>query len=352
MSEIELAPTFRVAFLTLLFIILFNRFVSMVFVLNFTTQGVNFTMGFAILVLSAISIWIYGKCDFCKNHFRSLWFLTIGLTGIASIPNAMISALSAALALQIVGILITETFDIASPETKWGLGLAPLANYLIYLILGQTYLFGTIEGYVLLFSLFIFGLVLGRSVERQENTELESIIRTYPYMTLLLLVLGIPSFVVTWSIDRGIIGASRLSLDVFVALTTLSMTTGILLALNQDWNQESAKWFLIYAIGSLLSFIDILFIGTVPFLSAGVATFSVLASIYSAPTRPGQGSSSMLFAVQLLSLLFVVLYVVAGNWAFVPSIFGVMSHGLAGVHLFLVLMLHIGVNGYYWRLTS
>lgn len=331
----------KAAILGFLFITLFTRFVSMVFVLNFTTGGVNATLAFTLLPHSAIAIALTWKgTPFSRKTIKTLWISFLLAAGLSLIPNAVIAALLSAIALNLSGLIFIHEVNFENKESRLGILGALLLNYLIYSILGHTYVFGTFFGMAIFVAVLIIGGVT-IFVEDETEPSLASFPFVYAFLFLNMAFLGSPSLIATWSMDSWI--AQMLNPDIYLFFVNLGCLAGAFLALLFSEKVKDVPFPYLEGI-FLFSFLDILLNGFLTLVTIPITIFLTSSFVLQVPIPQTTGSLKELSFIQGSSFIFLFLYVAAGNWAFMPSIFESVSRGLAWLHLFFIGALFAGIT--------
>ncbi len=338
--EINFGVVVRQTGLMLLFVALFNRFISMTFVLNFTTAGVNSTLLFVFLTLSSFSISrIQLNEGINQNLYWLVWALFTFLSVVATIDNALLGSLASGLALQLMGILLLTNLDLASVETRTSLVLATAGQYLIYAILGGLYVFSTELGKSIYYLVL---LVTTLSIQISPSAPIPkpgSLFLIYPYLNFLLLFLGVPSLVATWTFDGALV--SFIPLPVYIILLSVIMSLSTLVAFIYPNLVNHLSFGIVAAVYSL-ALLDVLLLKLLVPVSIGLIIYIALSLISATRDVTIPMFKQMFFVQQFLITIFLFLYVSAGNWAFLPSFLGVASHGLAWFYLFLSGLLVVG----------
>lgn len=333
-QDIDFIQVIRQSGLILLFLALFNRFVSMTFVLNFTTGGVNSTLLFTLIPISAILFLLISWKDSINDFLVNIiWGGFLILSVLSLLDVAGYASLASALALNISGIIFLTSFDLKTTETRISLVFAPVVQYTIYSFLGQIYLFSSDIG-TAIYLLILLGVVMSLLFSKVSYSPSEvSFLEIYPYLAMLLLFLGVPSIIATWTYDGLIV--SFLPLSLYIIILQLVMTIAFIISVYypNPANKMSAP---VYTLVMILSLLDVLLLKLLPPLTVAIVIYCS-ASRFSAfeETQEVKNFKLLVLIQQFLVLIFLFLYVSAGNWAFLPSLLGTISRGLAWLYIFL-----------------
>lgn len=347
-DNIQPIPMLKAIILVFLFLSLFTRLVSMVFVLNFTTGGVNFTLGISLLPHSVIAIGLLWKGEaFGDKSIRILWGSLFGTSILSLVPNALSAAILSAIALNLHGLVFIHEVNLNQLESRLGLVGGIGFTYLVDSILGQINVYGTLIGMIMYTLILLGGGIVVRIGKNEVNPSLDSFVPSYGYLMLNLLILGDPGILGTWIIDS--FWAKLMNPDIYLFVVLAGCTIGLLLSVLL-MDKTALIQFPLMELGFLIAYADIIFTKMLVVFTIPIATFlsaSLILNIH--PEKERQGLKELGF-VQGLFFIFMFLYVAAGNWAFMPAFIGTISRGMAGVYLFLAGILFLAVIGFRRRM--
>ncbi len=327
-----------------LFIVVFTRFVSMVFVMNFTTSGVNFTLGLTLLPHSALGIALFWRgVPYKAKSLKYLWWSFLGISALTLIPNALTAAIFSAISLNLLGLLFIHEVNFDQLESRIGLIGAIFLNYLIQSILDQTNVFGTLGGMVVFLIIIILGFIIVGFSDSDPILSLDTFPPAYGFLMLNLMILGNAGIIGTWTIDS--FWGEMMNPDIYLFIVVFGCSVGLfaaLLLLEKTSTIEAP----IMEISFLVAYSDLLFTKILTVLTVPFAVFLSASLLLNVPINPERKSLRELALVQGVTFFSLFLYVAAGNWAFMPSIVGMISRGMAGFYLFLVGILYVTIVGF------
>ena len=318
-----------------LFFAQLERFLTMIFVLNFSTAGPNETVVLIVLLLT-------GVVEIFLPWPHSVRTLSISLVGttvmvlLSLISITLLATLAAVLAMIFITPMLVNRIQLDMEQFS----LCAILGVLIQLIT-RSWL-DTASYYATTFGIFLFLLWIGLGVLlwfvkiRNDTRLIDSSQKTFIGVTPVIgfifiqfLFLGFPNVVSTWHFR-----------DYFLisAVGVIGLSVGAFLIFERG--EQILKGILIigWMVLFLLSLIDLLWINLFPlitYFTAQVSTCVILfAGLNKSTIRSIKVVGLRLTTVQFLMVLILFLHVSAGNWAFMPS-FLVFTRGQAATTIFL-----------------
>ncbi|MFW9779639.1 MAG: endonuclease/exonuclease/phosphatase family protein, partial [Candidatus Heimdallarchaeota archaeon] len=328
--------------LVFIFLSQIERFLTMIFVLNFSTAGPNITVIMILFLVTGLLELVipWPHSDRLLSLFMILTFVLI-LVGFY--PDTLIASIGSLGALLAVTPLIVHEINVEKQRFVFSVGFGLFFQLLIRSWLdGATY-YSTLLGSILLLVWGILPIIIWfgyvKSANRANPPSADNLIDAVPVITFLMiqyLFLGSPSVVSTWHIrDYPLISLAG-SLGVFFGLFV------VLYGSKFDMEKRTVSWIIDPIILYLVSIIDLIWLDVfsivsyfiaqatsivILFLGLNYAVSRTLVSIRRVGIRMG--------LIQLITILIIFLEVSAGNWAFMPSALA-WTRGLANWFVFIL----------------
>ena len=337
----------KLGILTFLFISMTNRFNSMVFVLNFSTSGLNSSILFSLLFVLAPILYPIIKSNLMKN--RSFSFLISILVFIQTLlmlnMNAVFTVLLSGLILTVLQL---EFMKFTHNQTKVlieGLVIGFSLHITISILMIGIGVFTSLIGNITL--LVIIGswiLIEYKLLEYKENFE-EDNYNTYKFIlafiTYSIFLISNPFVMYAWIHDSLI---SNSILNVLELNYMINIPSGILGVFGifsmyiglKFKNRLSTLDIKFWNIGFTISMILLIFIREfilIAYMLNWIAGIRIL-EINFTKSEIQIGWKNIGYTLGILLLIF--LQAISGHWVFLPSVIHPIIHGFAGIYIFIM----------------
>ncbi|MHA2248327.1 MAG: endonuclease/exonuclease/phosphatase family protein [Candidatus Hodarchaeales archaeon] len=312
-----------------------ERFLTMIFVLNFSTAGPNVTIVLIFLLLTGLVEVVLPWPH--KERTLSFCLVTSALMVLASfIPITLLATIAAILAMMFITPMLVNRVQLEKEEFALSMIMAIVIHVITRSWLDTASYYATILGTVLLLLWISIGVILWfikiKNDPRLLDSSQTSFIGVAPvigFILIQLLFLGFPNVVSTWFIRNYFL----------ISITgIIGLSVGALIIVERGEQILRDKMVLVWITLFLLSLIDLLWINLLPFITYLIAQVSACVILYAGLNKSTIRSPKVvglrLTIVQLLMVVIIFLHVSAGNWAFMPS-FLAFTRGQAATTLFI-----------------
>jgi endonuclease/exonuclease/phosphatase family metal-dependent hydrolase len=322
-------------YVVFLFFSQLERFLTMIFVLNFSTAGPNETILLVLFLMTGLVEVILPS----PHSARTLSISIIGATVmvvLSFIPITVVATLAAIFAMMFITPVLVNRIQFEKEQFTISVILAIVIQIIFRSWLDTASYYATITGSILFLSWISLGVLLwfikirnDPRLKKSSQTTFTGVSPVLGFLLIQLLILGFPNVVSTWFFRNywlislsGILGLS------VGALITFERGEYIL------QNKLVIGWIVIF----LLSLVDLLWINLLPFVTYFIAQVSACVILYAGLSknmiRSPKAVGLRMAAIQFLMVLILLLHVSAGNWAFMPSILYI-TRGHAATTIFI-----------------
>ncbi len=337
----------QLLFITILFtlsIIAMNRAVSQLFVLNFSTSGMNITITFAVLLLYGLfyafsSLFIKIELSKHYNIFLILSFISIS---ISIINNSVLALTSASAFLIFTYPIVIEFVSKMRSDILYGLGAGIAVLITLGAIFDTISLYGTTTGKIVLLLISVLWLITGYLIKDTDiinsSTELISISSIYFYLYSYLLFFAYPALISSWHYPQSMIFDMQISTiyQLKYLIVTIEIFIGIFLGVMLYSRFRGNDIF--FALITIIAIIESVVLGKLLFVSILIVITGhliLLGGLLDNADIDNRHHFSTGLG-QLLALVFLFLYALAGNWAFIPTFLQSITKGLASFYIVLL----------------
>ncbi|MFX1517980.1 MAG: endonuclease/exonuclease/phosphatase family protein [Promethearchaeota archaeon] len=322
-------------FVVFLFFSQLERFLTMIFVLNFSTAGPNESI---LLVLFLMTGMVEIFLPFPHSE-KTLSICLIGATImvlLSFIPITVLATLAAIFAMMLITPAIVNRIQLEEEQFTMSVILAILIEIIFRSWFNTASYYATMVGTVLFLSYISVGVLLWFIKIRKDPRLIEFSQKAFtgvsPVMGFLfvqLLFLGFPNVVSTWFFrDYMLISFTGILGLILGALITFEKGKYLI------HNNLEFGWIVLF----LFSLIDLLWINLLPFITYFIAQVSACVIVYAGLSKNTIRSLKVvglrMTAIQFLMILILLLHVSSGNWAFMPS-FLAFTRGQAATTIFV-----------------
>ena len=323
-------------FVVFLFLTQLERFLTMIFVLNFSTAGPNETIILVLLLLTGMVEVILPS----PHSVRTLSICTIGalfMVILTFIPVTIVATIAALFAMMFITPMLVNRVQLEKEHFTICAISAIFLQIILRSWLDTSPYYATISGMILFLSFIIIGVLLWflkirydpRFLETLSQSTFTGISPVVTFLLIQLLFLGFPNVVSTWFFRDYMLVS-------FTGIFGLTLGTFFVFEKGEYLIQSKLEfvWMIIF----LLSLIDLLWMDFLPFITYFTVQFSACVILYAGLSKNTITSPKVvgirLTIAQLLMVFILVLHVSAGNWAFMPSILA-FTRGHAATTIFL-----------------
>jgi len=344
------------ALIMLLITVALNNFLSKVFVLNFSTDGLNITVFLALLFLLPVLFYLLISPAKIPNYIIEF---TMGLTAVlfntlSLLPLAIVSILSSGIALSSLLVLLILHSNQTGTEVSNAVTLY-ISFYitLAILLVGLT-IYATSIGRIVFLAVNLIFLILAsfRLYENKQAGESSKVIFDHTSYINYFLLFGViiylnyiilnPFIFFSWTSDNNtrqiflnIIGYETVNQNIIAATYGIGGIIAGLISLSIRDTVDLPFW--IDPVLFLLAAIDLIFTQLWPFGTYFLSIFSIIGIIsHLKPVDARKITGYNLFGIQLLLLILMFLQIISGHWVFLPTIIHPIIHGMAGVYIFVL----------------
>ncbi len=336
----------------LYFEILLHLF-SMIFVLNFTTAGINSTVFLVLLTLTGISIPVVQRKIFQSKNTLYFTIVVAGVSGMLTVvPNALFSIIISLGFLYFSLPLILMIANHVNRRFVFSISYALVLEYFFQSMFEGIGFFGTVVNKTILAFLVLFWTALSlyflnkyyhdyiESPSAQTNNFTMVMIFGYFFIT----TLESPYLIASWINPHSIFGLNgtnnffyvvKLSLILFFAL-------GAVLLDLLTYREDFSLWFLrgrytpvILSGAFLVGLADLMWLDLITPIDIFILVYVSLTFIRESGHAYRQNGHNKLIILQIIQTLLIFLYATAGNWAFVPGVLKPIVRNNAPLFIFL-----------------
>ena len=344
--------TIKLGILTFLFISMANRFNSMVFVLNFSTSGLNSSILFSLLFVLAPIIYPIIKSNLIQKS--SFSFIVSILAFIKTLlmlnMNAVFTVLLSGLILTLVQL---ELMKLTHNKTKVlieGLVIGFSLHITISILMIGIGVFTSLIGNITL--LVITGswiLIEYKLLEYKENFEVDNY-NNYKFIlafvTYSIVLISNPFVMNAWIHDSMVSNSILNLLDLNYMMNIPSGILGVFgifsMYIGLKFKNRLSKLDIkFWNIGFTISMILLIFIREfilIAYMLNWIAAIRIL-EINFIKSEIQIGWKNIGYTLGILILIF--LQAISGHWVFLPSAVHPIIHGFAGVYIFIMVSLII-----------
>ncbi|MFX0125007.1 MAG: endonuclease/exonuclease/phosphatase family protein [Candidatus Hodarchaeota archaeon] len=322
-------------FVVFLFFTQLERFLTMIFVLNFSTAGPNETI---LLILFLLT----GLVELILPSPPSVRSLSISLTGatvmavLSFSPVTLLATLAAIFAMMFITPVLVNRIQLEKEQFALSIILAIILQIMMRSWLGTASYYTTIVGSILFLSWISIGIILWFIKIRHDPRLMDSSQTTFTgvspvigFLLIQLLILGFPNVVSTWFFrDYAVISFTGI----------LGLALGALITFEKGENLITNKLEFGWVVLFLFSLIDLLWVNLLPFITYFAIQVSACVILYVGLSKNTIRSPKVvglrMAVVQFLMVIILLFHVSAGNWAFMPS-FLAYTRGQAATTIFV-----------------
>lgn len=332
------------AIVVFIFLSQFERFLTMIFVLNFSTAGPNVTVVLIVLLLT-------GVVEVVLPWPHSVRTLSISLVGalimvlLSFIPITLVATLAAILAMMFITPMLIHRIQLEKEKFTMSVIMAVAIQIFTRSWLDTASYYATTIGSIFFLIWIGIGVLFWFVKIRKDISLINSSQMTFTgatpvigFILIQLLFLGFPNVVSTWFF--------RDYLTIFVA-GIAGLSFGAFLIFEKSELILRNKFVIGWSVVFLLSLIDLLWINLLPILTYFAVQVSACVLLYTGLRKNTLRSHKVvglrLIVVQLLMVFIILFNVSAGNWAFMPS-FLAFTRGHAATAIFLAGIIFILPN--------
>ena len=337
----------KLGILTFLFISMVNRFTSMVFVLNFSTSGINSSVLFTLLFVLAPILYPIIKSNLIKK--RSFSFI---ISILAFIKILLMLNMNAVFTVVLSGLILTivqlEFMKFTHNETKVlieGLVVGFSLHITISILMIGIGVFTSLIGNITL--LVIIGswiLIEYKLLEYKENFGVDNY-NSYKFilafLTYSIVLISNPFVMNAWIHDSLVSNSILNLLDLNYMMNIPSGILGIFGIFSmyiglKFKNTLSVLDIKFWNIGFTISMILLIFIREfilIAYMLNWIAAIRIL-EINFIKSEIQIGWKNIGYTSGILILIF--LQAISGHWVFLPSAVHPIIHGFAGVYIFIM----------------
>lgn len=322
-------------YVVFLFFSQLERFLTMIFVLNFSTAGPNVTL---LLVLFLLT----GLVEVILPSPHSVRTLSISISGatvmvvLSFIPIPIVATIATIFAMIFITPVLVNRIQLEKEQFTISVILAIIIQIIFRSWLDTASYYATIIGTILFLTWTSIGVLLWFIKIKHDPKLIEISQTTFTgvspvigFLLIQLLILGFPNVVSTWFFR-----------DYFLISLTgiLGLSLGAFLIFERAEYILQNKLVLGWIVLFLLSIVDILWINLLPFVTYFTVQVSACVILYTGLSKNTIRSPKVvglrMAAIQFLMVLILLLHVSAGNWAFMPS-FLAITRGHAATTIFV-----------------
>jgi len=337
----------KLGILTFLFISMVNRFTSMVFVLNFSTSGLNSSVLFTLLFVLAPILYPIIKSNLIKK--RSFSFI---ISILAFIKILLMLNMNAVFTVVLSGLILTivqlEFMKFTHNETKVlieGLVVGFSLHITISILMIGIGVFTSLIGNITL--LVIIGswiLIEYKLLEYKENFEVDNY-NNYKFIlafvTYSIVLISNPFVMNAWIHDSLVSNSILNLLDLNYMMNIPSGILGVFGIFSmyiglKFKNTLSVLDIKFWNIGYTISMILLIFIREfilIAYMLNWIAAIRIL-EINFIKSEIQIGWKNIGYTLGILILIF--LQAISGHWVFLPSAVHPIIHGFAGAYIFIM----------------
>ncbi|UCG02854.1 MAG: endonuclease/exonuclease/phosphatase family protein [Candidatus Heimdallarchaeota archaeon] len=329
---------FQLIFGTIIVFLFFTqleRFLTMIFVLNFSTAGPNVTI---LLVLFLLT----GLVEVILPYPHSMRTLSVCILGatimvvLSFIPVTLIATLAAIFAMIFITPVLVNRIQLEKEQFSLSIILGVVLQIILRSWLGTASYYATIIGTILFLFWISLGILLWFFNIRYDPRLIESSQSTFTgvppvigFLFIQILFLGFPNVVSTWFFRNYIL----------ISFTGIfGLVLGGLLTFEKGGHLTQNKLEFGWVILFLFSLIDLLWINLMPFITYFTVQVSICVILYMGLSKNSIRSPRVvglrMTVFQFLMVFILILHVSAGNWAFMPSILA-FTRGHAATTIFV-----------------
>ncbi|WP_435346870.1 endonuclease/exonuclease/phosphatase family protein [Haloarchaeobius sp. HRN-SO-5] len=328
-----LVRALAVATLVVAVVASFERAVSQIYLLNFTTAGPNATAGLVLLLATAWTVPVADAFDDRRGQLLAAGGVAIpGLLGVALVAPPMVAAVAALavglVALPLLAVSLVDAPSSVAPGAAVGLLVVLAARA----ALSGAPLYATTTGRVVLFTAGIGAAALSvLFVLLVRDGGVPTLDADVAPVALFLFVeatvLSAPGAVATWRLYSPTVTTAAAAVGLGVS--------GAFVAVRGAPSHRTVP---VLALGFLVAMADLLWLGRSAGVALGVVqAFAVgLLARGAVDGRDSRWRWRLALAWQVAAVLLLFLFVRSLNWAYMPAPVDSLTHGRGGLFLWLV----------------
>ncbi|MFX0149685.1 MAG: endonuclease/exonuclease/phosphatase family protein [Candidatus Hodarchaeota archaeon] len=330
-----LSPVFFDAVLVFIFLSQFERFLTMIFVLNFSTEGPNVTIILLLFLMTGF-LELVLPWPHSQSLLTSCVLLVALMVLISFFPITIVATGGAILALIFITPVLVSRMQIERQYFFVAAVLGVLIQMITRVWLDTGSYYATILGVIFLLGWVVVGIVLWifkvkDTILNTESPQREfiDIIPIFGFLIIQFLFLGFANVISTWFIRNYLLMS-------FSGILGLSI--GVILVLERGSQIINYKYSLGWVFLYLISLSDLLWFNIIPIISYFGAQLSACIILYVGLNKNSIRSIRViglrLILIQFFAIIILFLEVSAGNWAFMPS-FLEITRGQAAMFIFI-----------------
>ncbi len=337
----------KLGILTFLFIAMLNRFTSMVFVLNFSTSGLNSSVLFTLLFILAPILYPFIKNNLIKN--QSFSFIISILAFIKTLLMLNMNAVSTVvLAGLILTILQLEFMKFTYNKTKIlieglivGFSLHITISILMIGIGVFTSLIGNITLLIILGCWIIIEYKQLEYKEQLGKDNYNSYKFILAFLTYSVVLISNPFVMNAWVhdsiISNSILSLLNLNYMINISSGILGIFGIISLYMGLKFSNKLDKLDIkFWNIGFLISMILLIFIREFILIAYMLNWITGIKILENNLLKSDKEIRWRNIGYTLGILILIFLQAISGHWVFLPSAAHPIIHGFAGVYIFIM----------------
>ncbi len=310
-----------------------ERFLTMIFVLNFSTAGPNLTVVLIFLLLTGVVELVLPWPH--TNKVLSISLVSAALMVLASfLPNPVLVTFASILSMMFITPLLVNRVQLLKEQFTLCVIVGVLIQITTRVWLDTASYCATIFGIIILLLWIGLGVLLwfikikNDPIPPSQQT-LVGLAPVIGFILIQLLFLGFPNVVSTWFFRHYFI---------ISVVGAIGLSFGAILVFEKGEQILQDKWIFGWIALFLLSLTDLLWINLLSFITYFVAQVSGCVILYAGMKKNTIKSPKVigirLAITQLLMVFTLFLHVSAGNWAFMPSLLA-FTRGHAATTIFI-----------------
>ncbi|MFX0174250.1 MAG: endonuclease/exonuclease/phosphatase family protein [Candidatus Hodarchaeota archaeon] len=330
-----LSPVFFDAVLVFIFLSQFERFLTMIFVLNFSTEGPNVTIILLLFLMTGF-IELALPWPHSQSLLTSCMLLVALMVLISFFPITIVATGGAILALIFITPVIVSRMQIEHQLFFVAAVLGVVIQMITRTWLDTGSYYATILGAIFLLGWVVVGIVLWIFKVKDMTLNIESpqrefidITPIFGFLIIQFLFMGFANVISTWFIRNYLLMS-------FSGI--LSLSIGAILVLERGSQIINYKYSLGWVFLYLISLSDLLWFNIIPIISYFGAQLSACIIFYVGLNKNSIRSIQViglrLILIQFFAIIILFLEVSASNWAFMPSFLEV-TRGQAATFIFI-----------------
>ena len=349
---------------------LINLFAKSIFVLNFSTAGVNSSIYASLLLLGCV-IFVIVPVPVTSLSMKVTWCIFGLFSLLVLIPNSLIAIYASGIGIiSLIRLLVNFV-------QQYSFALAISFYIAIFVFFDGINIFASLFGKAL-YVCCILALVVSGLLRQNLRAPTDRCLRIYPLIFLSVLFLAVPHVISTWTYPGfndwlGFLPHTTYTYLLRI-LALVGIFSGILLAesrffkelhsagkgLNDKDTIESKQpaevgyklrdiYLYILCAVFLITVFDLVFLYILPLLTLPISLFTtVLLSLNGKKVEANRYFWLKFFSLQFFTLISLYFHLLAGNWAFAPAYLRGIVRGLAGFYIYVYAIFFIVIQ-LIWR---